>query len=90
VFFISCSYENKNDPLICKTVTCLYISDLVVRKQHRGKGIGKQLMKQAEKLARAKKINYIKLIVYSKNTKAVEFYKEVGFTDYEQTMLKKL
>lgn len=90
VGFISCSYENKDDELICKKVPCLYISDLVIKERFRSRGIGKLLMKRAEKLAKRENMKYLKLDVYSKNIKAIKFYGDLGFNDHLRSMLKPL
>ena len=87
VGFISLRIENKNDELIVNRIDSLYVSDFSVLLDFRGKGIGHKLMSKAEDFARDMKIKYIKLIVFSKN-KAVEIYKEMGFVEYETTMLK--
>lgn len=85
--FISVNIENKNDELIVGKIDTLYISDFSVLSECRGKGIGHKLIEEVERLAKQKNIKYMKLRVFSKN-RAIELYKEMGFVEYETTMLK--
>jgi ribosomal protein S18 acetylase RimI-like enzyme len=88
VGFISLQVENKNDPLICKKVDCVYISDIAVLENYRGVGIGMKLLQAGEKYAQVKKIKYLKLNVCAKNQKAMDLYQRFGFHDYEAILLK--
>jgi len=88
--FISMEVENKNDELITKKVDCIYVSDLVVLPEHRGKNIGKMLLDKANEYAGSNNIKYVKLIVFSESKQTKAIYKHLGFQDYETTMLKKL
>ena len=90
VAFISVVIENKNDELIVSKVDTVYISDFVVLPECRGMGIGHKLVKEVENFARTRNIKYLKLRVFSESEKTVGFYHELGFFDYETTMLKEL
>lgn len=90
VGFISWEIENKNDELIVKKVDSVYISDIVVLPEYRGKGIGKKLLERADEFAKEKKIPYVKLIIFSANKKVRSIYEDTGFRDYETTMIKKI
>lgn len=59
-----------------------YIAGIFVSKQHRGKGIGHQL------LAEVKRRKRLSLHVYEKNTGAVAFYQAEGFY-VEKSMIEK-
>ncbi|ERJ12776.1 GNAT family N-acetyltransferase [Haloplasma contractile] len=62
-----------------------YISSIVVSKAGEGKGIGKKLMKKAEQWSKEKGYKQLVLNVFSKNERAVEFYKKL---DYESEIIK--
>lgn len=55
------------------------IENIGVDPAHRSKGIGKLLMKEAEKWARQKKATKLYLSVYFKNKRAIKFYNSLGF-----------
>lgn len=88
--FVSLSLENKNDELILKKVDSVYISDLVVLPEHRGRGVGKLLLQKVEEFAKSRRINYLKLILFANNAGAKKFYEREGFRDYEITMTRDL
>ncbi len=50
-----------------------------VRKDYRGKGIGKSLMREAERIARQRGFEKICLEVFSSNRRAIKFYKKLGY-----------
>ena len=56
-----------------------FISDLVVKKDKRGKGIGKILIEKAERYFSEKKCEYTQLEVFAPNERALELYKKLGF-----------
>jgi len=62
----------------------VWIEELVVKEEFRGKGIGTKLMKELEKVAKEKKFGAISL-----NTKKfnLKFYEDLGFkkTGYVNT-----
>ena len=55
------------------------IWELLVKKEHRGKGIGTQLMKHAIKLTKEKGARMLVLETQSCNVKAIQFYLKHGF-----------
>jgi len=55
------------------------IWQLLVKKEHRGKGIGTQLMKQAIKIAKGKAARMLILETQSCNVGAINFYLAHGF-----------
>lgn len=57
----------------------LEIERIYVRKQHQGKGYGKELLEFALEIARSKKKRYAWLGVWEKNTAAIAFYESLGF-----------
>jgi ribosomal protein S18 acetylase RimI-like enzyme len=88
--FISFNTDIKNMEGIFAKVQVVYVSDIVVQKYHRGKGVGKLLLAEAENYARLKGIKYLKLVLFDKNISAKKFYESNGFENYEVTMLKEL
>ncbi len=55
---------------------------IAVKKKHRGKGIGKALMKDFINRCNARGIRTISLEVRKSNLGAIEFYKSLGFYEY--------
>ncbi|WP_090977098.1 N-acetyltransferase [Paenibacillus sp. CF384] len=53
------------------------IDILWIQEDNRGKGLGKQLLEEAEQIARAKDCTFIKLNTFS--FQAPEFYKKYGY-----------
>jgi ribosomal protein S18 acetylase RimI-like enzyme len=66
----------------------LLIYDLGIHPEHAGKGIGKKLMSSV--LEWAKKNNYTKvdLFCYSQNSRALHFYRSLGFDQMFVTLEK--
>jgi GNAT superfamily N-acetyltransferase len=56
----------------------LYIEDLYVRPEHRGKGIGKKLFKEIAAIAREKNCGRIEWWVLDWNKPAIAFYAGMG------------
>jgi ribosomal protein S18 acetylase RimI-like enzyme len=56
------------------------IERIYVKKEFKGKGLGKQLMDYAEELAEKAGKKYLWLGVWEKNGDAIEFYKHINFT----------
>jgi ribosomal protein S18 acetylase RimI-like enzyme len=57
------------------------IERIYVRKEFKGKGLGKNLMNHAIQLAKEMKKNFIWLGVWEKNLNAIAFYKKMGFRE---------
>lgn len=56
-----------------------YISNIAVYPEYRGLGIGKELLKFAENIARSKKLKKLSLDVEKENYNAINFYKRFGY-----------
>ena len=70
---------------------CLYVAEMMVTENARGKGIGKQLLTTLFKNINVEKYTDVFIRVWDKNTGAVSLYKSVGFnpfTTIEQTKMK--
>jgi len=73
------------DPVICDH-TELYIDDLCVDQQHRGKGIGKALYEAACRYAKESGCSRISLNVWCCNETAMAFYRSLGMTPLKIAM----
>ncbi len=65
-----------------------YVSELFVREAHRGKGIGRALLQEAERLTREKGFGHIMLGVLHGNTVAERAYARFGFKPYAADLVK--
>lgn len=59
-----------------------YIGLMFTEEKYRSKGIGKLLIGKILEWLKGKKIKDIRLRVYDKNTKAIDFYKGLGFENH--------
>ena len=66
--------------------SCIWIEDLYIKPEHRGKGLGNKLM---EFIASAYTDCIFRLEVERENTAAVNLYKKHGFTVLPYTEMKK-
>ncbi len=67
-----------------------YVSDLFVKREFRGGGIGKALLEKTLEWFRKKGLKFASLKVNSVNSKAHSFYLKEGFSDFKVEMRKKL
>ena len=58
----------------------LFLEDIYIRGRYRGKGIGKTLLAHVAAVAREKNCFGVRWQVLDWNTRAIEFYKELGAT----------
>lgn len=56
----------------------LYIEDLYVKPEFRGKGIGKALLNEVIKLAKQRNCGRVEWVVLDWNKPAIDFYKSIG------------
>ena len=66
-----------------------WINYLAVDPDHQQRGLGRQLMSEAERLLRAEGCPKINLQVRKTNTAAVEFYRRIGFIEDEAISMGK-
>lgn len=57
---------------------CLYLEDIFVREQYRGKGYGKLFFKKMASIAVERKCDRFDWAVLNWNTPSIEFYKSLG------------
>lgn len=77
--------ETRKDPVLCDRIE-LYIDDLCVDENCRGKHIGKALYNAACRYAKQRGCNAITLNVWSCNKNAEKFYKALGLQPQKTTM----
>ncbi len=66
----------------------LHVAYLAVKPEEQGKGIGKLLLREAEKQAEKIGIKEVELIVSNRNISAIDFYQKCGY-GAEKLILKK-
>ncbi len=66
------------------------VTDLVVDEAWRGRGIGRRLLDEAERLARAAGLRRLAIGVLDANGPATRAYRAFGFGDYLRVMVKDL
>ncbi len=66
------------------------VIELIVSKNTRSKGIGKQLMKQMEDYFHEQKCELIVISVFAYNTNAINFYTKEGYHSRMYDMIKKI
>lgn len=67
-----------------------HVDDLIVAHEHRGNGIGAQLLNAIADYAKNNGFISIELNVLAVNTEAQAFYRKLDFMDYELVLRKKL
>jgi len=67
-----------------------YISDLVVRAAHRGRGTGRRLIDRAASFARENGVGQLKVGVLVRNEGAHALYRDCGFRDYRIELVRQL
>ncbi len=65
-----------------------YVSDLVVLPAHRGRGLGRRLLEEAERFVRSLGTTRLDISVLAKNTGAARLYRAFGFEDFRIQLTK--
>ena len=73
-----CVYKEIRNHHTMKDRTCLYIDDLCVDEECRGKGVGSALYAYMLQLAKERGCNNVELNVWAFNTPAIRFYEKCG------------
>lgn len=68
----------------------LYIEDLYVRPEFRGKGIGKALLNEVIKIAKERNCGRVEWVVLDWNQPAIDFYKSMGATPLDEWTIFRL
>ena len=66
------------------------IADLLVRKDYRGQGLGKELMAAAESFAKEHGVRWLRISVMSENSAARSLYASSGFAEIYAELEKEL
>ena len=66
------------------------ITDLYVKPEYRGKGIGKKLLLTVLEYLKREGVKYVEITVWANNIKAINLYKKLGFKEYSIRMIKQL
>lgn len=66
------------------------VSDLYLKEEYRGAGIGEALVDYSSKWLREEGIEEIHIKTFSWNTKGISFWKRQGFTPYELRLCRSL
>ena len=85
-----CIFEETKDSILLKDKKTLYIDDICVDENSRGKHVGKSLYDYVEKFAEEKGFDNITLNVWSFNESAYKFYEKCGMTPLKITMEKNI
>lgn len=67
----------------------LVMENFVIAEEYRGKGIGRQLLNELEKIGKEKKCSQIIFITEADRINTVEFYERVGFNSTSHKGFKK-
>ena len=65
----------------------LNVHDLAVRPEHRGQGVGRLLLEEVERRARARGSSKLTLEVHSSNEQAIHLYRRFGFGPWDARTL---
>jgi diamine N-acetyltransferase len=82
-------YESPQIPLFVSRLNGV-VSDLVVAREYRGRGVGRRLLAEAEYWARLQGATTLELWVYEFNEGARGFYEAVGYGTLSRMMSKPL
>ena len=77
-------------PCVCYATPNAELTELFVEEAWRRRGVGRALVKHAEKLAREKGATSLLLVVGFGNVDAQAFYRALGYGDRHLAMEKKL
>jgi GNAT superfamily N-acetyltransferase len=62
----------------------VYLEDLFVNIEHRGKGYGKALLQRIIEIAKERNCGRVEWSVFDWNTPAIDFYKSMGATAMDE------
>lgn len=85
-----CKIKYIKEHINLKDARTLWIEDIGVDEKYRKKGIGKQLLKEAEKIAKKLKCKRIELNCWNFNKDAINFYKSIGMNTQRKIMEKEI
>ena len=68
----------------------IYLEDLYVKPEFRGKGIGKALLKKVIEIAKERDCGRVEWVVLDWNKPAIEFYKKLGAKEMKDWLVYRL
>jgi len=80
-------YYNRYSTWKGKTI---HLEDLIVTQSQRGKGVGKALLKEVVSIAKGTSLRRVEWNVLDWNTTAIDFYKSVGATVFNDWLVVQL
>jgi ribosomal protein S18 acetylase RimI-like enzyme len=83
VGYASCSIITDDT---ARTVNRAELDNLVVSEQYRSQGVGHKLAGAFKQWAKTKGATKLKVDVNAHNAGAIDFYKDIGFSDHQLTM----
>ena len=88
VGYLWCQIQRREENLFKHAMARLYICQLSVAPDHRGNGVGRELMCAAERLARENGIDAMALDSWMFNQYAHRFFEKLGFSTFNILMSK--
>jgi len=86
--YLKMYYKVYKETLKTRGKCSLVIEELIISKNNRNKGIGKEIMKRIEK--EYNDIDEIEIPVYAFNDSAISFYKNNGYEEYVKRVRKRV
>jgi ribosomal protein S18 acetylase RimI-like enzyme len=75
--------------LVWKCVPFMVVENVIVTKELREQGIGRMLIEEIERIAKARDCRYIMLVSSAKRRKALGFYRALGYDSAQYRAFKK-
>lgn len=88
--FVNVGFVSRDPSPLLQPVSFARVGSVGVADEHRGRGIGKELMRQAEAWAASRGARHIVLNVWGFNERAVDLYRELGCEIRSHVMGKRL
>ena len=86
VGYILISEKHLEETEYRKSYRVLYIEQICVKREFKGKGIGKELVKYAKEYAKDKGIKRLEMDYWSKNESSGLFFRGQGFKNYNESL----
>ncbi|MEX0754323.1 MAG: GNAT family N-acetyltransferase [Actinomycetota bacterium] len=77
---VGMAYGEVNVPSRFSDERALELSGVVVRAGHRGRGVGRALVREATRFAAARNVPWVTLKTFSPNEGSMTFWEQLGFT----------
>ncbi|MDZ7652863.1 MAG: GNAT family N-acetyltransferase [Burkholderiaceae bacterium] len=90
VGFVNVLFVERDKNPLFQPISFARVGSIGVAEGHRGRGIGRELMRQAEAWASARGARHLSLNVWAFNERAVDLYRELGYDVRSHSMGKRL